>query len=232
MSDAYDKLAAEYYEPFHKTCRNLDAATAAALRHHAVSIPPTGCILEVGCGRGRSQEFLGVDATRIVQLDSSRQMLALTERENCVLRVLADATSIPLFDQQFSAVTGFLVDAFIGLDFFSEAFRLLSPTGTLVFTTPAAEWALSLRQSSQSDVDSARFITKNKNVVIVPSTVLKREKIAEMLSYCGFKSIAIHQEPLPKEVNDISPDVEKAAWTMRTTSFEFPLVYLVVARKA
>jgi len=54
-------------------------------------------------------------------------MLALENREPSFLRVLADATSVPLFDTQFSGIVGFLIDPFIGLAFFSEAYRLVVP---------------------------------------------------------------------------------------------------------
>ena len=79
-----------------------------ALAKHPV-IPKEGLVLEVGCGRGRCKEFLGIDAFRIVQLDSSRQMLGIEERESCYLRVHADAASVPLFDEQFALVVGFLL---------------------------------------------------------------------------------------------------------------------------
>ncbi len=96
-------------------------------------MPKHGLILEVGCGRGRSNEFLKVPSNRIIQLDSSREMLALSDRESCCLRVLADATSVPLFDQQFSGITGLLVDPFIGLGFFSYAYSEMLPTKSSVY---------------------------------------------------------------------------------------------------
>ena len=136
-------------------------ATKAALTSHPVPVPGKGLILEVGCGRGRCNEFLSISADRIVQLDSSCKMLALKDRESCLLQVYADATSVPLFDEQFTAVVGFLIDPFIGLGFFTEALRLLVPNGLLLATTPAAEWGLSLRGNKEPEVSSARFLTKS-----------------------------------------------------------------------
>ncbi len=40
-------------------------------------------------------EFLEIDPSRVVQLDSSAEMLALPDREPSVLRVLHDAETLP-----------------------------------------------------------------------------------------------------------------------------------------
>jgi SAM-dependent methyltransferase len=229
--NAYAELAAEYYDPLHKTCRNFDAATVAALARHSVILPSHGLTLEVGCGRGRSQEFLRITGSRVVQLDSSPEMLAVSPREESLLRVLADATNVPLLDSQFSAVVGFLVDSFIGLCFFAEAYRLLLPRGVLLLTTPAAEWGHALRGSQEPDVSSARFVNRAGEIVTVPSTLIASNKIAEMLSHCGFESISIYPVPLPADVHSISPDVAAAASRAGKSLRALPLIYLIAASK-
>jgi len=230
-SNAYADLAQEYYDPFHKTCRNFDAATKSALARKTFALPDAGLILEVGCGRGRCQEFLGVDKNRVVQLDSSREMLDLTDRESALVRILANAACVPLFDSQFSAVVGFLVDSFIGLCFFAEAYRLLLPGGMLLVTTPASEWGQALRGQQEPEVSSARFVTKTGQAVFVPSTLIASARILEMLSYCGFQSISIDTAPLPVGIEPISADVERAACIYGVAVHELPLVYLINATK-
>jgi len=230
-SNAYAELASEYYDPFHKTCRNFDSATKAALARHPVTLPPDGLILEVGCGRGRCQEFLGAPGERVVQLDACREMLALVNREPAVVRVLADATSVPLMDGQFSAVVGFLIDSFIGLKFFAEAYRLLTPGGLLAVTTPAAEWGQSLRGSQEPDISSARFLTMNSRTIIVPSTLVAAARIEEMVRFGGFESVSATGEPLPRDVQPISLDVEAAAVRRGVPVHDLPLVYIIRARK-
>jgi SAM-dependent methyltransferase len=228
----YDLLAPEYYDGFHKTCRNFDVATEAALAQDPIEIPDQGMILEVGCGRGRSNEFLGLPANRIVQLDASREMLALEDREPSSLRVLADATSVPLFDKQFSGIVGFLIDPFIGLAFFSETYRLLVPGGRLVVTTPAAEWALSLRGHDEPGASSARFITKDRrSVVVVPSTVMSSTRIAEMLAFYGFESITITEHCLPEGADPISPDIQIVAEKQAIEVHEVPILYVISANR-
>ena len=120
--------------------RNFDETTVNALADRGIVIPGEGLILDVGCGRGRCIEFLGVDAQRVVQLDSSRNMLKLQDRETCCLRVHADATAVPLLDDQFIAVVEVLIDPFIGLNFFSEAFRLLKRGGVFFASTHTSNW--------------------------------------------------------------------------------------------
>jgi len=228
----YDLLAHEYYDNFHKTCRNFDVTTKAAFDKNPIEIPKQGLILEVGCGRGRSSEFLKVPANRIIQLDSSREMLALSDREPCCLRVLADATSVPLFDQQFSGITGFLIDPFIGLGFFSEAYRLLIPGGLFLATTPAEEWGHLLRGQEDPEASSAQFITKEKKTVTVPSTLITKTRIAEMLAHCGFQSISITAHCLPKGTDPISPDIQIVADKKQTDINELPILYLIQASRS
>ncbi len=229
--NGYDLLAAEYYDIFHRTCRNFDAATAQALAKHPVSIPKEGLVLEVGCGRGRCKEFLGIDALRIVQLDSSRQMLGIKERESCYLRVHADAASVPLFDEQFAVVVGFLIDPFIGLNFFSEAYRLLRSRGLFLATTPTAEWGVSLRNELKIETSSARFLTKGGATIAVPSTLIPPNQIEEMLDHSGFHEILVTPHCLPKNTSPVSPDIQQVAEKKKIGIHELPIIHLITANK-
>jgi SAM-dependent methyltransferase len=230
-SSGYKRLAREYYDEFHKTCRNFDAATKAVLTKHADLIPDVGLVLEVGCGRGRCSEFLGTAADRVVQLDATFEMLALRNREPCLLRVHADATSAPLFDAQFEAVVGFLIDPFIGLNLFAECHRLLRQGGVFLATTPAEEWGRALRGASDPNVSTARFITKDKTTVTVPSTLVPRQKIQDMLIHSGFQDVVTWSQPLPTACGPISSDVEAAAERAAVDVFALPLIYLIRAVK-
>ena len=209
----YDTLAREYYDPYHKTCRNFDFTTTKAIERNPVPIPDDGLVLEVGCGRGRCFEFLVIESKRVVQLDYSSEMLSIEDREPSLLRIQSDATSIPIFKEQFSAVIGFLVDPFLGLNFLNEAFRLLTPGGVLFFTTPTEEWGKPLRNTLEIEASFSRFITKNGDTVIVASTLISDEKLNQMLQHIGFTNINITSHCLPKEAGPISSDIQRGSWT-------------------
>lgn len=227
----YDLLASEYYDDFHKTCRNFDMATKAALENSPMNLLEEGLVLEVGCGRGRCNEFLGIKFSRIIQLDSSRKMLAIEERETCLLRVHADAISTPFLDEQFSVIAGFLIDPFIGLCFFTEAYRLLVPGGTLLATTPTIKWGKSLRGDKEPEASLACFLTKNEKRVKVPSILIPRNKIIQMLSYCGFQSITVTGHTLPRDATPVSPDIRTAADKDKINVHELPIIDLIQALK-
>ena len=228
----YDALAHEYYDPGHKTSRNFDVASAAALKELNVSLPRSGLLLEIGCGRGRSVEYFGVSPRRIVQLDASERMLSLEPRERCVLRVHAHACAIPLYSGQFAGVLGFLIDPFIGLAALAEAFRMLQPGGMILATNPTLEWGLPLRKQLNIDPASTRFIMlSTKSILKLPSTLFSRKQLEEMLKRVGFSDIAISSHCLPHHVQDISEDISKVARIEGKGVHKIPIINVIRATK-
>jgi SAM-dependent methyltransferase len=189
-------------------------------------------VLEVGCGRGRVGEFLGIEPSRVIQLDLSHEMLALGDREPCALRLHADATNIPLFEGQFSTVVGFLSDAFLGLSFFREAHRMLKHGGGLILTTPSYEWGEALRGTEEPRRSEARFKTVANQQVTVPSTLVPTEQLKSMLRYCGFAQIVVTKHCLPPGAHPISPDIELAARSIAVGVYEIPILYLISAERS
>jgi SAM-dependent methyltransferase len=229
----YDQIAAEYYDSFHKTCRNFDYASLRALEQIRPRVPDRGLVLDIGCGRGRCVEFLGVDAKRVVQLDNSRAMLELVPREECLLRVLHDAEDLPFLDDQFSCVTSFLCDTFLGLDFLAEAYRVLKSGGLFLATTPAFEWGSAIRHKLSIDPSVTRFKTLTGGELRVPSILVPRNKLVEMLRHVGFPEdgIEVQVRRLPEDAQPISEDVVLAASALKCDLHELELLYLVLATK-
>lgn len=229
----YDIIAEEYYDTFHKTCRNFDYTTAVALKNNPIEFTEKGLVLEVGCGRGRCNEFLGIEHNRIVQLDSSLKMLSLKDREDCLLKIHADATSVPLFDEQFSAIIGFLVDPFMGFNFIKEAYRLLKRNGLFFITTPAFKWGNSLRGEEERYI--ARFLEKgNRGCVDLPSILYKTKTLRKILKYSGFKKrVKISSHCLPKQVveSQISDDIKKVAEKVSGSLYKLPVVTFIETKK-
>ena len=187
----YDIIANEYYDVGHVTSRNFDHTTTAALTHDPFPCD-AGLMLELGAGRGRATEFLGVDKTRLIQLDSSEAMFALPNREPCGLKILSDACRIPLVSQQFAFVVGFLVDPFMGLDCLGEAFRMLKDGGRLLLTAPTKRWGDALRSKLKIDPMTTRFkILGTEQTVELPSVLHTPDRIREMLETVSYTHLTL-----------------------------------------
>src|SRR6185437_9304844 len=167
---AYDQIACAYYAIEHRTSRNFDDAARVALGSLSRRVPPTGIVLDVGCGRGRAGEFLGLDPSRVIQLDNSTAMLKLEPREECALRIRHSAESLPFVNQEFACVAAFLCDPYLGLEFLAESYRVLKRGGLFVATTPAYEWGLPLRTALGLNTSMTRFITR-QGIILAPSVL-------------------------------------------------------------
>jgi SAM-dependent methyltransferase len=230
----YDALADEYYDASHQTSRNFDVTSKAALKTFCSLIPADGQVLEVGAGRGRCREFLDIDSgVRVIQLDSSSRMLAISPREPALLRVVHEAELLPFMSGAFSCVTAFLCDPFLGLNFLAEAHRVLSKDGLLVATTPAYEWGAPLRKELKLELNQTRFITRDGAERHVPSVLVSRDQIRAMLARVGFvtSTIRVEAHRLPQGTHPVSPDVQKPAACLQVDPFELDVLYTIIAAK-
>lgn len=229
----YDQIAGEYYDVFHKTCRNFDETTLSALEPLRARIPRDGLILDIGCGRGRCVEYLKVDPNRIVQLDNSLAMLELSAREDCLIRVLHDAERLPFLDMAFACVASFLCDTFFGLNFLSEAFRVLRPGGVFLATIPSFEWGMALRRELSIDSCETRFKTIAGGEIRVPSILVSTDLLVAMLEKVGFdgSQIEVQKHRLPEGTHPISEDVMTVAHRLKCAVQDLDLIYLIIAKK-
>jgi SAM-dependent methyltransferase len=225
----YDAIASEYYRPGHITSRNFDEATREGLSQLQWTAPG-GLVLEIGAGKGRAHEFLGINPLQVVQLDSSLPMLELSDRETPLLRIWADACSIPLFPQQFSAVVGFLVDPFFGLDCLAEAYRMLRSGGQFLLTTPTESWGRALRNGLHLDPLTTRFKRlDSEDVVVLPSLLYPKDRILEMLQRSQFRDIEITDHCLPTGISTVSPDIDAVSRALGLEAHELPIVHIIRA---
>ena len=220
----YDAIAGEYYDSAHVSSRNFDATTAAVTAEWRDRLPE-GLVLEPGCGRGRVGEFLGVDPERVVQMDSSLPMLRLPDREPARLRVLHDAEELPFPDGEFSSVVAFLCDGFLGLNFLTEAHRVLRPGGVLCGTTPSYEWGTKLRELLEIDIMSTRFILKGGGLALVPSFLYRETQLREMLNRAGFNGRSeIRAHAVPTDSSPISEDITRPAEHLGFAPTQLPIL--------
>lgn len=227
----YNQLAGEYYDASHMTSRNFDEATKAALAAAQVSLPPDGLILEPGCGRGRSGEFLSATPDRVVQLDANEAMFTLPDREDSLVQVLDRAEDLPFPKGQFACVAAFLCDPFLGLGFLAEAKRVLRPGGLLIGTTPSFEWGSPLRKKLGLDLMVTRFKLNTGDLVTTPSALYPAPQLRQMLEQVEFDPTSIQVRPvrLPPQVFALSPDIELAAREAGTAPDEIDVLYLFTA---
>ena len=229
----YDELANEYYDAYHKTCRNFDQTTLPALQDLRARVPSSGLILDIGAGRGRCNEFLGIEPRRVIQLDNSRRMLELQPREQCLIRILHDAQCLPFPDSQFCCITAFLCDPFLGLSFLREVCRVLSPGGLFIGTTPSYEWGAALREQLHLNTSMTRFITKARTQVLVPSILVPVNRLIEMLTVAGFAQnrVQVRRHRLPLESSLISQDIVLPAQIIGLSVHDLDILYSVIAEK-
>ena len=222
---AYDILAKEYYDPRHKTTRNFDSAAKDALGSLGLQIP-RGLVLEVGSGRGRCGEYLGIEPARVVQLDNSAVMLSLEPRETALVRILHDAEELPFPDGEFACVTAFLCDPFLGLNFLAEARRVLSDGGILIGTTPSEQWGRPLRGALGIDLMETRFVLVGGQVATLPSAIYSNSQLFEMLVTAGFLESSIHigTHTLPAGTEPVSDDILKPAETMGLSPYSLGIL--------
>ena len=229
----YDQIAGEYYDSFHKTCRNFDQTTLKAIEPIRPRIPQDGLILDIGCGRGRCVEFLNVEADRVIQLDNSRAMLEISPRENCLLQVLHDAEELPFLACSFACVTSFLCDPFLGLNFLAETYRVLESGGLFLATTSTLEWGTALRDEIGIDCSETRFKTRAGNEIHVPSILVSTDRLVSMLMRTGFddKKIQIQRHRLPNDADPVSSDVTTSANQLKCGVHDIDLINMIIAVK-
>jgi SAM-dependent methyltransferase len=227
----YDPIASEYYDDSHKTSRNFDLTSLVALQKEKARIPRDGLVLDVGAGRGRCTEFLDIHDSRIVQLDNSLAMLNVEPREPALLKILHNAESLPFADGTFSCVTAFLCDPFLGLSFLHEAQRVLREGGLFIGTTPSYEWGFPLRETLNIRSSSTRFITRAHGKIIVPSTILPKDQLRQMLTVSRFNKVSVVAHKLPRNASVISDDIVAPARRLECDVFDLDILYTMCCEK-
>jgi hypothetical protein len=226
----YDLVAAEYYTPNRRTSRNFDAATHNALA--ALDIAPTtsDVYLEVGAGRGRTQEFVGRDAT-VIHFDLSMAMLKHKPREPSIARVRADASSLPVRSASTDFVSSWLFDPFNCPSFYYEVARILCVGGYFVGSLPSSLWGRVARTELGLPLDRTEFITDRFGKVGVQSLLSGVPELNHRCRSAGLSPLSIVHGFLEESAADISPDVEIVARALGNSVYDVPLVVVLVARR-
>lgn len=226
----YAVLANEYYSPEHKTSRNFDLVTKKIIAPWS-SQNWSGKIVELGAGRGRATEFLGVPSQILVQADQCEEMLMIEPRESCFLQIKCDARSTPFLNNSFNHAIAFLFDPFNDRAFYREVYRLLLKGGSFIGTLPNYTWGTFLRQSLGLPLDQTRFLTKNGKVIFAPSLLSSNDELTRELTEVGFCDIEIIEGALPSDTDVVSKDVVIAAREAGLSLESIPIVQAFRAKK-
>jgi ubiquinone/menaquinone biosynthesis C-methylase UbiE len=182
---------------------------------------PNSLLCEVGAGASLLAEILsqhdrGLDDLLIT--DASEKMLSKSHRwvdEGAMLEN-APADNLPLPDSSCGLLVSSLGDPYNTSEFWKEVHRVLHPSGDVLFTTPAYEWASRFRDDTQEGY--AKFILQSGEEVRVPSYIYPDTAQKELITSASLSVEEIRTVPLSEIGSEfISPK-------LRVDGEELPVV--------
>lgn len=227
----YEPIANEYYDSRHITSRNFDTATLAFCSRVDFCIPSNGLVLELGAGKGCTGKYCKVDSFRIIQIDISKTMLLLNQREDCLQRIRCDALRLPFLSSKISAVTAFLYDPYNRPEMYKEVCRVLRDGGLFIGTLPHFEFCTILRRILGYDKNKAKFLTKDKYIVKRDSFLMNDAEIEDALKRAGLTLHKMYDLCLPSDVQKVSKDILIPASERGLSKYTLPVVKLIIAEK-
>jgi len=230
-ASSYEPIAGEYYESTHVTSRNFDAADKEYLRSKRGLLSGAGFILDVGAGRGGVCELLRVQPSRVIQVDISRQMLALGSREASRARVQADALQLPFRDGAFAVVAALLFDPFNRRCLYQEVGRLLRAGGYFLGTLPTQLWGETLRRLRGYSTAKARFVTQAGQILDRDSLLISERRLRTRLEEAGFAQIDIRNIALQGRAGRVSPDIVLPARALGLDPDNLEIILAFTAKK-
>lgn len=127
--------------------------------------PAKGPVLDVGCGGGLFLRLLRERGHKVLGLDFSLEAASTAWRRNRVPVVCGSLGKAPLPQGAFRAITMFhvLEHLFDPAGYVEEAYRLLTPGGSLVVQVPnAASWQFLLFGQNWNGIDVPRHLVNFK----------------------------------------------------------------------
>jgi SAM-dependent methyltransferase len=194
---SYEELAQEYYDASrHPTCANFREASAILFRKWSSLMGPVqGLSCEVGPGRSLLTELITrgeLSYRRILLVDSSSSMLAHSRVFSLpgVQSIVGAASMLPLRRSSIDFLASSLGDPYNILEFWREAYRVLKPGGTILFTTPSHEWAAAFRKGLSVELKTkAEFVLRDGRKLYVPSFILPGEEQLKLMASCNFQLV-------------------------------------------
>lgn len=190
----YSFIAHEYYDAKrHPTCANFREASKSLIHEHlkAVQMNKVNSILEIGAGKSIILELIlnfDLQNKDIIISDKEIEMLKYSEelalKNNCKLTQL-DAQETGLTESSIDLIISSLGDPYNTRKMWNEIYRVLSPNGIIIFTTPSFQWSSEFRKNSKED-SFAEFLTTQNKLVRVPSYIYNFENQKIIIESSGF----------------------------------------------
>lgn len=141
VKDAYDEIAAEYFEEY--TAEAREKTLPEPIARFCESFGPEDRVLSAGCGPGDNPLVTAGESG--VGLDISREQLRLVRKTTPAIPVQGDMTALPFAANSFNAVAAIhslihvpLADHRAVIEEFE---RVLRPDGTLLVSEGGLEWS-------------------------------------------------------------------------------------------
>src|ERR1700728_1900836 len=194
LHEAYEDVAAEYYDPErHPTCANFrEASHALLLPWFNRILTSTTEVLETGAGQSLVLEVLSEQRRtvgRLVVTDSSAEMLKYSDLLAAPLELaICDAQELPWRAASFDVVVSSLGDPYNTQRFWHEVGRVLRPGGYALFSTPSFTWSAKFREGAQI----AEFLRSDGRMIAVPSFVASGREQRDMFENSGLILLEKH----------------------------------------
>lgn len=183
----YALVAAEFTDDQRPTTSNFHEATYPFFERQIAAITSGSVCLEIGPGRGWLRSALIWPSVDYRAVDIARSMLDLIPSAN-IPSHCSSARNLPFGSRSFDFVLASLADGYCYPAALCEIRRVLNPSGTLVLTAPAVEWARGIRSGPHRD--TTRFTLKSGSVVEVFSFTFMLEELLRLLKQCGFAIVS------------------------------------------
>lgn len=233
-SSNYDDIAEEYYKDYHLTSRNLDHASREFFSNFIFLQNNTGLVLELGAGKGKTQEYLNINPSYIIQTDLSYKMLLLRSKESCLNKVQCNSLNLPFLKNSFSIITAFLYDPFNLKELYSEITRVLKKNGIFIGTLPHPKFALTIRKKLGINYTKTLLKIKqsnNEEYVQVDSYLMTKAEIKKVMASNYLSLINIYEILLPKFIRKQSNHILTAANELKLTPYTIPILMVIVGKK-
>jgi precorrin-6B methylase 2 len=222
---AYEAIAGEYDQPWHRTTRELERLSALALRSaplDGVLSRPNPLVVELGCGTGAfSVELVKrMSGGQILLSDPAEGMLRramnrLAATDAGVANIALRAPAASVLSQLVSPpalIAAGLADPFLSQPLLRTALRAADPETRVVVTVPTHRWAMVERGKRLGiPIDQTRFRTVTGGAVRSRSLSLDANDLVELFASSGFAVIA--HGTITADPGEWSPAPE-VAWTI------------------